>query len=237
MILRKGSQGEYVRELQNLLNQRLIPSPSLSDDGIFGQKTSTAVWNFQKHNWLVEDGEVGPCTWAALRLVEKYITFHKLVPLIPQTDPTACWLAVTSMLLKQSLSRASCPPELINQNGALLNDSELLTPKVSQLYAKHFFLRLYHARSWTPTGLADILRLGPVATNVLWNTTAYTGGKGSDSHWVVIAGIRGDGTSQGTTLRILNPLPVNMGEERSYNHYKLLNAHPGLTYQFFQKYY
>jgi hypothetical protein len=57
--LRKGSRGEYVRQLQTLL--------SIAVDGEFGPKTETAVKNFQTLNKLVSDGVVGPMTWAAFK--------------------------------------------------------------------------------------------------------------------------------------------------------------------------
>jgi peptidoglycan hydrolase-like protein with peptidoglycan-binding domain len=37
-------------------------------DGIFGQKTNTAVKHFQGSKGLVADGIVGPLTWQALLL-------------------------------------------------------------------------------------------------------------------------------------------------------------------------
>lgn len=57
--IRKGSSGEYVRQLQTLL--------SIAVDGEFGPKTETAVKNFQTLNKLVSDGVVGPMTWAAFK--------------------------------------------------------------------------------------------------------------------------------------------------------------------------
>ena len=57
-ILRYGSRGEDVKNLQKLL--------SLSADGIFGRQTERAVKNFQKENGLVADGIVGQKTIAKL---------------------------------------------------------------------------------------------------------------------------------------------------------------------------
>jgi N-acetyl-anhydromuramyl-L-alanine amidase AmpD len=58
MILRKGSKGEEVRKLQELLG--LFP------DGSFGNETEKAVQAFQKLKGLTVDGIVGPKTWEAL---------------------------------------------------------------------------------------------------------------------------------------------------------------------------
>ena len=57
-ILRYGSRGEDVKNLQKLL--------SLNADGIFGRQTERAVKNFQKENGLVADGIVGAKTIAIL---------------------------------------------------------------------------------------------------------------------------------------------------------------------------
>jgi hypothetical protein len=57
-ILRYGSRGEDVKNLQKLL--------SLNADGIFGRQTERAVKNFQEENGLVVDGIVGQKTVAKL---------------------------------------------------------------------------------------------------------------------------------------------------------------------------
>lgn len=56
-ILRRGSTGNEVKNLQNLLNY--VYGPDLKVDGIFGAKTEAAVKKFQKENGLVVDGIAG----------------------------------------------------------------------------------------------------------------------------------------------------------------------------------
>jgi hypothetical protein len=56
--LRRGSQGELVRTLQQQLG--------LVVDGNFGPRTEAAVREFQRRQQIVPDGIVGPKTWAAL---------------------------------------------------------------------------------------------------------------------------------------------------------------------------
>jgi len=55
MLLKKGSKGEEVKQLQSKLG--------LSADGDFGQKTEDAVKAYQLKNGLTPDGIVGPNTW------------------------------------------------------------------------------------------------------------------------------------------------------------------------------
>jgi len=55
MILKEGSRGPQVEEVQRFLN--------IGDDGIFGEKTEKAVREWQTKNGLNPDGIVGPLTW------------------------------------------------------------------------------------------------------------------------------------------------------------------------------
>jgi hypothetical protein len=60
MVLKKGSRGNEVKELQEFLG--------LSADGIFGSGTESAVVKWQSQNGLTADGIVGPATWDAMGL-------------------------------------------------------------------------------------------------------------------------------------------------------------------------
>lgn len=67
-ILRKGSTGPEVEELQRQLN-KYLKTPGLSVDGKFGDKTEKAVMQFQRavgFRGKDIDGEVGPKTTLAL---------------------------------------------------------------------------------------------------------------------------------------------------------------------------
>lgn len=57
-LLKRGSTGTAVRELQTLLK--------ITVDGDFGPKTEAAVKAFQKSQKLVADGRCGPYTWSKL---------------------------------------------------------------------------------------------------------------------------------------------------------------------------
>ena len=88
MILRKGSKGVEVKELQGLLH--------LYQDGIFGALTEEAVKEFQKANGLYPDGIVGPKTWEKLkgnplvkskRIINKIILANLNLFLSPTSHP------------------------------------------------------------------------------------------------------------------------------------------------------
>ena len=69
-VLRQGSKGDEVREVQRRLKQWGYYSGSV--DGVFGVGTKKAVIAFQKKNGLTTDGIVGKSTYAALGMNDSY---------------------------------------------------------------------------------------------------------------------------------------------------------------------
>ncbi|OKH42940.1 peptidoglycan-binding protein [Calothrix sp. HK-06] len=74
-ILKEGSKGETVKELQRLLLKYkvYIGTPDACSpvgqevvDGIFGARTTAAVKTFQERMFLLQDGIVGDRTWRSL---------------------------------------------------------------------------------------------------------------------------------------------------------------------------
>ena len=63
-VLRTGSNGEYVRTLQILLNK--YSRARLAEDGVFGAATEHAVRLYQRKRNLAVDGVVGKLTWTQL---------------------------------------------------------------------------------------------------------------------------------------------------------------------------
>ena len=69
-ILRMGSRGYWVVELQKKLNYALYRTTNdLVLDGAFGPKTNHAVKYFQQYCNITVDGIVGPQTWGLLNAV------------------------------------------------------------------------------------------------------------------------------------------------------------------------
>lgn len=62
--LRRGSQGEHVRRLQQALSDLGFDPQGV--DGSFGPKTDAALRAFQRAAGIAADGEAGPATWAAI---------------------------------------------------------------------------------------------------------------------------------------------------------------------------
>ena len=66
LILRKGSKGAEVKDLQNKLISLGYDLGKYGADGDFGSATEKAVKKFQKDHSIGQDGQAGPLTFAAL---------------------------------------------------------------------------------------------------------------------------------------------------------------------------
>ncbi len=239
-ILRKGSQGSDVKALQTALNGALTPSPKLVPDGVFGGNTHTAVVRFQAANWLVQDGDVGPCTWNALMGTETYTPILHSVPFIPQPTNTSCWAASTAMVNRSTVPIvvAGTPTELLLPDGSLRNYSDTNDAVTgSAKFAAAHGLTVLAPASWTPGGLKGMLTHGPLMFDMLWDVTTYIAGRGSPGHMIVVTGIRGDDdiSGVGTTLRIHDPWPPNKGKIYSVGYMKWMQEVPTRTYHIYHK--
>ena len=65
-MLKKGSRGEAVKEMQAILISKGYDLGKWGADGDFGKQTLAAVKAFQKDCGIKVDGIVGPDTWANL---------------------------------------------------------------------------------------------------------------------------------------------------------------------------
>lgn len=210
VVLRSGSSGQFVRDLQMALNNRLNPSPNLIINGVFTPQTERAVLSFQRSNWLEMDGIAGPCTLDALYGTETSPIILHNVPYLNQPTPTTCWAAATAMLTRMSIQaiRMTTPQRLLTADGSLINESERgQRLDVHQTFAQLHRLRYQPPQSWPVSTLIGLLRNGPVMLELLHNPASFQRGAGSSGHYVVIVGARGSHTADGssTTLRIYDP--------------------------------
>ena len=232
-VLRRGSRGVFVDDLQQELNRKLRPTPNLKVDGIFGGGTDRAVRAYQRQEWLVVDGVAGPCTWAAVKGWETYRIAHH-VNLIPQPTGDTCWAAATGMLLGR---RGPVPHGGgADTVGGLTNDSDTNDAQHTTMFAKAWGLTLVHGQSWTVDGFAQLMRgRGPLMLNILWDGHGYVTGEGSPGHMVVVSGIRGAGGDTDTTIRIHDPWPPGKGTIRSAIYGPFMRRYPTSTYQIFHR--
>lgn len=243
-----GIRGAQVVQLQRQLNAKLNPSPNLSDDGIFGQKTKKAVLEYQKAEWLVEDAAVGPATWNALFDAEAYQPIlHKSTPFIPQPTAMTCWAASTAMLTKTSVPAVmmKTPSDIADATGAYnySNTSDAVTESLR--YAKIHNLRFVPPMSWSPQMLRSYLVGSPLMFDTLWDVEGYLTPvqgspgqyRGSPGHMILAVGIRGSGNPDGygTTLRIYDPWPPTKGRIYSVGYAKWVQEVPTRTYRTFHR--
>lgn len=72
--LSKGSKGQDVKDLQQMLMARGYALPRFGADGDFGSETDAAVRAYQRDHKLEVDGIVGPLTWAELQKTQSVIS-------------------------------------------------------------------------------------------------------------------------------------------------------------------
>ena len=106
--LKKGSEGEAVKGLQNALNVRGYGSGGV--DGEFGPTTEKGVKKFQGDAGLDVDGVVGPNTWEAL------------VVYVVQSGDTL------SSIAEEVLGDASRWPEIHEINTDIVADPDVIRP-------------------------------------------------------------------------------------------------------------
>lgn len=111
-VIRKGSRGEAVKELQAYLNKLDSVQPKLTVDGIFGSGTDKAVKQFQKGAGLLTDGVVGQRTWNSLAQVPSSNVDAPMENFQPQ--------AVLADIAKQYIGVAETGDNLAGDSKALL---------------------------------------------------------------------------------------------------------------------
>jgi hypothetical protein len=246
-VLRRGSRGALVEDLQRELNQRLRPSPGLATDGIFGNRTDAAVRRFQTDNWLVVDGDVGRCTLNALKDWETYPPILHPTPFIPQPTRMTCWAASTAMMTRSTVPAviARTPSDMVLPDGSIANDSDREDAVTNgRRFARAHGLTFVPPMSWGFQLTRDRLRRGPLMFDMLWDVRGYltptnVPGEfvGSSGHMIVVVGIRGDDdpTGRGTTLRLHDPWPPNRGRLHSVGMSRWLSEVPTRTYRVFHR--
>ena len=106
--LKKGSEGDAVKGLQNALNERA--SQGVAVDGHFGPATENALKGFQQAASLSVDGIAGPATWQALN-----------VYVVQRGDSL-------SKIAQQDFGDPDRWTDIYNVNQALISDPDKITP-------------------------------------------------------------------------------------------------------------
>jgi len=239
-MLSQGSVGYDVAVLQVQLNGKLVPSPFMDVDGIFGPITRAAVIKFQQQAKLKDDGIAGPKTQAALALGPALSMANHAVRHIPQPTSSTCWAASTAMMTNSTVPavRAKTPAAMLSSNGGLLNGSggdNGVT--LGQAYGAIHHLRCRAPMSWTVGGLVGLIKKGPVMFDLLWKSNEYAAGSASPGHMIVINAVISDNNNdgKGTHLHVLDPWAPNQGKVYWKQYFQWINELPTLTYRIFER--
>lgn len=87
--LRRGDKGAYVTLAQTELRNKGYDLGSCGVDGDFGRATEAAVKQLQKDAGLVQDGVIGPRTWAVLDSSEPVQLYKVIVPHLTSSEADA----------------------------------------------------------------------------------------------------------------------------------------------------
>lgn len=133
---------------------------------------------------------------------EDSFDIHFDVPLIPQQtissgeESTSCWAASAAMIVAWRYNMSVDPTEIANLSGQWAAYAEGITPRDIPSLAQAWGLEMSEPRCFSIEDLRALIESkGP-----LWVAMAVPGG-----HVVVIAGIYGDGTPDGTFVRVNDP--------------------------------
>jgi hypothetical protein len=135
------------------------------------------------------------------------------VELIPQDKSNACWLASSSMMetwRTGTLHSLADTLKVLDASGtsfsSIYNNDQGLSFANDNIITRTLGLTQLPPASYTIEYLTSILDQSPLMAVIMYASTSNI------AHMIVITGISGDGTPQGTTLQINDPLPLNTGK-------------------------
>lgn len=212
VVLRPGSSGPFVRDLQLALNNRLNPSPNLIVNGLVTPQTQAALRSFQRANWLEEDGIAGPCTLDAIYDTEAVRPILHNVEYLRQPTPETGWAAALAMLKGVGIGaiRFATPNTLLDPAGGLIAQNERNAVVDGHLaLSRALGLKYFPQQAWPVATLIGMLQRGPVVMVLKLQNGGTGHGKGSP--YIVIVGTRGSHAPDGnsTTLRVYDPAPTS----------------------------
>jgi hypothetical protein len=235
-----GDKGKYVEELQTLLNQKLkaedraFYSEDIKVNGVFNEHTKEFVKNFQLSAYLKKDGKVGKKTWAALLGTEMYNCFDIPAPFVAAPNQYQCWAGATAMLLGQGSANTNRPvgvnfEQLAGGGIGGLDNSHANMKK----FAYAHYIEMLEGENLSCVQICNLVyNFGRLMLNIKGVNSNMKASSPNDSHLLILAGLRGDGTSGGTTVTLYNP---SGGMERTIveSFQYLKSKYPKLTYQCF----
>jgi N-acetylmuramoyl-L-alanine amidase len=136
------------------------------------------------------------------RTEEHFDVWHE-VPLVPQVTGMSCWAAAAAMIIGWRDRIDIDPEELARAGGRWEEYRDGLIPENVDTLAQAFGLIIEPLRPVTAAALRKLL----VENGPLW-----VGEASPALHVIVVAGLVGDGTLDGTRVRVIDPWPIGRGE-------------------------
>lgn len=242
-LIQYGSNGKYVVQLQELLNEWNRKNGRSYDiietDGDFGPKTRDAVKSYQLAMFLRKDGKVGNMTWSALLGIEMYNCFDLPSPFVKAPNQYQCWAGATAMELKQPTPNTTRPPGVQFESlaGGAVGGIENSHANMRK-FANFHGMQMFEAEKLTCLQLTNLIdQFGRLMLNIKGVNSSMQNGTADDSHLVNLVGARGTGQPDGTTMTIYNPsgeFGTGVVITASYKYLKAV--YPKLTYQVFYKF-
>ncbi|HSS02501.1 MAG TPA: papain-like cysteine protease family protein [Kofleriaceae bacterium] len=153
----------------------------------------------------------------ARAMADESFDVRYVVGLIPQPTGMSCWAASAAMLVswREQMSRVDAA-EIARGAGHWAEYQSGLNPADVGDLASCWGLTAEAPQSYTVEGLRQLLETrGP-----LWIGEAVP-----SLHAIVIAGIAGDGTPDGTRVRIVDPWPPGTGAEYEWTFRRMMTAY------------
>lgn len=145
---------------------------------------------------------------------ETFDIWHE-VPLVPQLTGMSCWAAAAAMIIGWRDCLVIDPEEVARASGRWSDYRDGMHPHDIDSFARAWGLSVEAAGTLTVARLRELLeRNGP-----LWVGEASAG-----LHVIVVAGAFGDGTRDGTFVRVLDPWPAGRGERYTLTAAELLDS-------------
>jgi hypothetical protein len=192
---------------------------SYGADGKYGARTEAAIRSFQKSAGLNEDGVVGPSTWnklaerypdllAPTEEIESYDTYTVpgTITALAQPSSETCWAIVLTMMASWRDGLSYTPQAVLDSIGngyrqKYDNNLPLYGSEVTN-FLEATGLVGEPPQSYSPEGLFRLIEsYGPI-----WITAQAASGDPFSLHARIAYGWYGDGTPQGTLLRIIDPM-------------------------------
>ena len=155
-------------------------------------------------------------TRAVRSQVSSWFDVYHEVPLVAQRSGMSCWAAAAAMIVAWRDCLDVDPEAIARGSGRWAEYREGLLPDDVESLARAFRLVIEAPRSYDPRALREMLeRWGP-----LWMGEASPG-----LHVIVVTGIEGDDTVDGTRVRVCDPWPDNRGERYVRTFHELLTSY------------